>query len=140
MSSVRIRLGASDLIELGRAKCGPGKIRRAAYMTKSGKRVKSSCVKDTGLPGKTSLAKRVLPPIVPGFLHGWKKDMPEAKRHAIIAEVTRAEGCVSAIRRLNLLSIYTRNTSPETAAKAHADMNWVRGQSFCKLKSKERKK
>jgi hypothetical protein len=129
-------MGASDLIELGRKSCGPGKIRRAAYMTRKGVKVPAKCVEDTGKRGKTPLSQRVLPQIQPGFLKGWKHDMPVSKRHQIIQKVTDAEGCASTIRRLNLLANYTENTSPATHSKAREDMAWVRKQSFCDLKSK----
>jgi len=79
----------------------------------------------------------VLPPIQPGFLPGWRHDMPESKRRAAIEKVTTAEGCASTIRRLNLLANYTKNTSPSTYAAARGDMAWVRDQTFCHLKSKE---
>lgn len=134
--NIRIKMGASDLIEMGRSKCGPGKIRRAAYTTKYGTRIAAKCVRDTGKPGKTPASKRVLPVPEPGFLHGWTHNMPESRRHSIIKEVVASEGCVSAIRRLNLLANYTAKTSPSTHSKARADMAWVRDQNFCHLKSK----
>jgi uncharacterized protein DUF5771 len=132
---LRFRLGAKELVEMGRG-CGPGKIRREGYTTKRGVKVGPKCVKDTGLPGKTPAAKRVLPRIEPGFLRGWSHAMPDARRHAAIERVVRAEGCVNAIRRLTVLANYTKNTSPSTHEKARADMEWVRNQGFCHLKSK----
>jgi len=134
---MRVKMGASELIEMGRKSCGPGKIRRAAYTTKKGVRVAAKCVKDTGKPGKTPAAKRVLPPIQPGFLPGWRHDLPATKRRAAIEKVTNTEGCASTIRRLNLLANYTKNTSPSTYEAARGDMAWVRDQTFCHLKSKE---
>jgi len=127
---------AKHLIEMGRKSCGPGKILRAGYTTKKGVRVGPKCVKDTGKPGKTPAAKRVLPTIQPGFLPGWRHDLPDARRRAAIEKITNTEGCASTIRRLNLLANYTKNTSPSTYATARQDMAWVRDQSFCRLKSR----
>jgi hypothetical protein len=126
---------SEELIELGRA-CRKGQIVRRSFTTKRGKRVPPACVKDAGAPGKTPKSKRVLPVPEPGFLKGWRKVLPDKKRHKIIKDVNAAEGCASTIRRLNLLANYTKRTSPETYRKARADMAWVRRQGFCKLKSK----
>jgi hypothetical protein len=124
---------SEELIELGRNRCGRGKILRKGFTTKSGAKVKAACVKDTGAPGKS---KRVLPVPEPGFLRGWRKDLAPRERHGILRRLNAEEGCASAIRRLNLLANYTRRTSPETYRKARADMAWLRGQSFCRLKTK----
>jgi len=43
------------------SKCPKGKIRRKAYVTKRGTRVKSTCTTNKGLPGKTPKSRKVLP-------------------------------------------------------------------------------
>lgn len=130
----RIRMGAEELVELGRS-CGRGKIRRSAYRRTDGTYVKSACVPDKGAPGKTPSSKRLLPEIIPGDIGIWKKDMPAAKRHSELERVVERRGCRKVIGGLTLL----RNKSADsgTKAKAKADWKWLRAQGFCGLKGKK---
>src|SRR5262245_25129750 len=99
---MRVKMGASELVELGR-KCRPGKIlregyRRSGYTRKDGTyvapaRVGPSCVPDKGAPGKTPASKRWFPR--DGKHLGWKKDMSAAERHSILRKKTAQEGCVT---------------------------------------------
>lgn len=127
---------SEELIELGRRKCGRGRILRKSFTTRSGRKVKAACVKDTGRPGKTPASGRVLPVPEPGFLRGWRRTMSVQERHSVLRKVNSEEGCASTIRRLNLLANFTKRTSPETYRKAREDMAWIRKQGFCELKSK----
>jgi len=127
---------AEELVELGRRKCGRGKILRSGYTTKRGVRVKSSCVPDKGAPGKTPAAKRILPTPEPGMLKGWAKAKPAAERRRIVKSVSREEGCGTAIRRMTLLRNLTADR--ETKRKLKADADWLRRQGFCDLKGKAR--
>lgn len=126
---------SEELIELGRS-CRKGQILRRGFTTRRGNRVPPACVRDTGAPGKTPKSRRVLPVPEPGFLRGWKKGMPDRRRHELLLEVNRREGCASTIRRLNLLANYTKRTSPDTYRQAREDMDWLRHQGACRLKSK----
>jgi hypothetical protein len=131
----RIGLGAIELVELGRARCGKGKILRSGYRRKDGTYVKSSCVLDTGAPGKTPASKRVLPKPEPGALGIWSKRMPSGRRHEQLKKVVERRGCQKVIGSLTLL----RNLSPDPATKkaAKADAQWLHDQGFCKLKGKK---
>lgn len=128
--------------------CPAGKIRRASYTRhgyrrKDGTRVAathvpSSCVPDTGAPGKTPAYKRVLPRPKPGMLRGWKGDASASSRHAAIRRAVASEGCPGVIRRLTLERNFTHRTSPHTAANAAKDARWLHKQGFCHLKTKNR--
>jgi len=124
-------------LRLGAARtCPPQFILRRAYTTKQGVQVSAGCVPDTGAPGKTPPSRRTLPEIRPGGLRGWKKKMAPRTRHGILRKVVDADGCGEAIRRLNLLR--NKTADPGTKRAAGADMNWLRDQAFCELKTKGR--
>lgn len=97
-------------------------------------RVKGGCIIDRGKPGK---GPKILPTPREGALGGWKKDMSERGRHAILKRLTKKDTCATVIRRLVLL----RNISddPKTDRVAEADQKWLHKQPFCKLKTKEKK-
>lgn len=130
----RIRMGAEELVELGRS-CGRGKILRSAYRRSDGSYVKATCVPDKGASGKTPSSQRVLPRPVPGDLGVWKKDMSSTMRHASLKNEVQKRGCRKVIGSLTLL----RNLSsdPGTKKTAKADAKWLHGQNFCELKSKK---
>lgn len=129
---MKIRMGAKQLVELGR-KCPAGKILRKAFTRRDGTHVAASCVPDKGAPGKTPAAKRFAK-FGPGYLPGWGKDKSEGERHAALRRQTAREGCVTVIRRLTQLRNVT--TDRPTEMRAKADAKWLHGQNFCKLKTK----
>lgn len=126
---------AEELIELGRAKCKSGEIRRRGYTTKHGVRVPSTCVPDKGAPGKTPASKRVLPKPVPGDIGAWKKAMPASKRHSALKEAVERRGCRKVIGGLTLLRNLSSDAGTKSAAKQ--DAKWLHAQKFCELKSKK---
>lgn len=124
-------------LKLGAAKtCPPGFILRKAYTTKAGVEVSRGCVPDQGKKGKTPPSGRILPSPEPGGLKGWSKDASTAQRHAALRKVSEADGCGTAIKRLNLLANFTKTTSPATHKAARRDMQWLRKQGFCSLKKR----
>ena len=129
---------AHQLIELGRKSCPAGKIRRDAYTTKKGTRVKSTCVKDVGKKGKTPKSEQVLPEPKAGKLKGWKAKQPAVKRRKELRKVAKQHGCKDAVLDLNLLANYTKRTSPSTHRKARADMAWLRKQKWCAYTHKKK--
>lgn len=68
-----------------------------------------------------------------GKLKGWSKDLPSGKRRESLKKVVRKDGCGTAIRRLNLIAVYSKRTSPETTRKARSDITWLKKQGFCRL-------
>ena len=131
------RLG--DLTLGAAGKCPRGQILRKAYATKAGIRVAASCVPDQGAPGKTPKSKQVLPKPSEGGLLGWKKAMPTAARRRLLREVARKDGCLTAVRRLDLLAKFTKKTSPSTRRAARSDAEWLRAQKFCDIGKKGRR-
>lgn len=133
---MKVKMGARELVELGRTRCGPGKILRRGYTRKDGTYVKPGCVEDQGAPGKTPASKRILPQPKEGTLKGWQADASASSRHAALRKAVKAEGCRNTISRLSLERGFTKKTSPSTARTAAADQNWLRKQGFCRLKGK----
>ena len=130
----RIRMGAEELVELGRIKCGRGKIVRSGFTRQDGTYVAPGCVPDKGEKGKTPAAKRVLPDLVSGDIGIWTKRMPVTKRHESLKKAVDRRGCRKVIGGLTLLR--NRTADPATKAKAKADAKWLHRQGFCKLKTK----
>lgn len=131
---IRIRMGAEELIELGRSRCGKGEIVRSGFRKSNGTYVKPTCVPDSGSPGKTPISKRVLPVPKTGSLGVWKKEMPVSRRHEELKKTVARRGCRQVIGSLTLLRNLSADPGTKTAAKA--DAKWVHKQGFCKLKGK----
>lgn len=132
---MKIRLGAKELVELGRTRCKRGEILRRGYTKKDGTYVKPGCVPDKGAPGKTPAAKRILPKPVPGELGRWTKAMPASERHSALRKVVDRRGCAKVIWSLTRLANLT--TDRPTKTKARSDAGWLHDQGFCKLKTKK---
>ena len=84
-------------------------IRRKSYKTRSGRRVKSSCVKDMGKPGRTPKHKRVLPkPSGDMSLSefGYKVSKSEEDRRNALVDAVKEYGALVVLRHLNLLRNY----------------------------------
>lgn len=135
---MRIRLGARELVELGRS-CGPGRILRRGFTRKDGTYVKPECVKDQGARGKTPPSRRVLPQPKEGSLKGWRAEASASSRHQALRKAVRAEGCRNTISRLTLERNFTKKTSPKTSRTAAADATWLHDQRFCRLKTKNKR-
>ena len=84
-------------------RCPSGKILRVGYKTKTGKVVKSSCVKNRGKPGKG--AKTLPTPKKDGSLskYGYKLDLPVDVRRKALVKAAKKEGWLEIVRRLNLI-------------------------------------
>lgn len=140
---MRVKMGASDLVELGK-KCKSGQIlrdgyRRAGYTRSDGTRVAAarvgpSCVPDKGAPGKTPAARKFMPAMGPSPLKGWHKDQAASTRHSKLRKLSEDLGCGRALKRVNVLANVT--TDKVTENKLRSDYKWLRGQGFCRLKSK----
>lgn len=124
-------------LRLGEAsRCPAGYIMKRAYKTQAGIHVSRGCVPDVGKPGKTPASARILPKPEAGGLRGWNHTLTAPERRAALRRITAKDGCGTAIRRLNLLANFTKKTSPQTHRLAREDMQWLRSQGFCALKSK----
>jgi len=104
--------------------CPRGTIRRKAYTRKNGKRVKSSCVKDRGLPGKG----RKLFTLKKGELskYGYRLSNTRPSRQAALVKAAKHIERNTLIRKLNVLAILHKNTNTFFSRRAREDMNFVR--------------
>lgn len=67
---------------------------------------------------------------------GWKKEMPEAKRHKLLGNKVRRNGYATVIRKLLQLANVTKDV--ETKQKARADMEYLRNKFRSRPKRKGR--
>jgi hypothetical protein len=135
---MRVKLGASELVELGR-KCKAGQTvrkgyRRKGYMKADGTRVAPKTVGPACVPGSTAPpSKRWLPDLGPNPIGFWTKDKSERARHEALRQKVQSAGCYRVRKDLNALRNVQRDG--ETKAKMTEDFNWLKKQGFCQLKS-----
>jgi len=140
---MRVKMGASELVELGR-KCNAGQTvrkgyRRHGYTKKDGTYVPTKVVPPACVPGsKAPPSKRWLPDLGPTPIGKWSKHMPEGARHEALRKKVEQVGCYQVRKDLNALRNVTRDS--ETKGKMTADFNWLKSQGFCQLKSDRRKR
>jgi len=104
-------------------KCPRGTIRRKGYTTKRGVTVRSSCIKDRGLPGK---GKRLFT-LKKGELskHGYSLKYAREKRHAALNKARKELSHATLVRKINALAVLMKNTHPDYARRARADVKWL---------------
>ncbi len=107
-------------------KCPEGQIRRKSYVRKSGKRVKSSCIRDMGRRGK---GKSIIKMKNEGSLSKFGYDKVVTKsplsRHRSLRKAIKKYGTTSVIRKLNAVAVLTRNSNRKLSSKFNADKKWV---------------
>ena len=108
--------------------CPPGKIPRSAYLRKDGTYVRSTCIPDKGLPGKTPLKRRVLPKPVAGNLSKYGyfdvKHTPASIRREALLRGVRDAGYATIMRRVNLVANFNKN-NPPLHKIFRSDMAWM---------------
>ena len=125
------------------SKCPKGKILRSAYTRADGIHVKSTCIRDTGKPGKTSAAAKVLPKPTPGALtkygyHNVKHTLASVRRAALTKGVKDA-GYATIIRRVNLIANYNKLSDPRVHKIMRSDIAWMQ-KNLAKKYSKSAKR
>ena len=65
---------------------------------------------------------------------GWKKEMPEAKRHKLLVSKVKRDGYATIIRRLLQLANITKDKA--TRKEARADMAYLRAKFRSKPKGR----
>lgn len=109
--------------------CKSGEIRRAAYTTKNGVRVKSTCIKDVGGKGK---GKKVLPQPKKDKLgkYGYKDvvNKSDASRHRALSKAVKGHGALNIFRSLILIATFNKKTNPEASVIFRRDAYWVRAK------------
>ena len=118
-----------------KGRCPPGKItiKKFSYKKKSGKRVTvpAHCISEKGKRGAGRGASRkvkVLPTLKKGELgqYGYKVRIPAAAKKTSLKKALKGMGYSSLIKRLNVLSIYNKNSNPEISTMVKRDMATVR--------------
>ena len=104
-------------------KCPRGTIRRKAYKTKRGVTVRSSCIKDRGLPGK---GKRLFT-LKKGELgkYGYSLKQAREKRRVALNKARKELSHATLVRKINALAILMKNTHPDYSRRARADVKWL---------------
>lgn len=110
--------------------CKRGQIRRKGYIKKDGTKVKSTCIRDLGKPGK---GKKTLPKLKPGELskHGYSLSKPMKERRRALMKASKRSGKVSKkkmlsnARRLVVLKNYTQRSNPSAHKKYASDSKWL---------------
>ncbi len=123
--------------------CPEGRIKRVGYKatrtsTNTTYAVKPTCVKDVGKPGKTPVAQRIVSNDQFDLaMYGYTNvaDMKADSRHNALRKamkgISSSEGkddhdaAVKVMRRLNYLSILTRNTQSTLSKILERDRNWI---------------
>ena len=108
-------------------KCKKGEILRKGYKTKKGTKVKASCIKDQGLPGK---GPKVLPELKKGTLGLYSTKKTDLSRHRALLKAARNTSKNTVIRKLNAVSILTKNTSPKSSKKVRKDMHYLQSKTI----------
>lgn len=118
-------------------KCSGGTIRRKAYTRKSGVKVRSSCIRDAGKPGKGKKLFSVRPGQLSSL--GYKDIATKSarSRHTSLNRAIKKYGATSVVRKLNALYVLNKNTNRSVSSRARADRNWV-SKSLRRSSSKRR--
>jgi hypothetical protein len=109
---------------MAKTACKRGMIRRAAYTRKNGVRVKSTCIKDLGKPGK---GRALIGSLKSGELkkYGYSLKSKAERRHSALKRSVKAYGRGTLIKKLNALRVLHKNTHPVYSNKAHNDVKYV---------------
>jgi len=57
---------------------------------------------------------------------GYSVKKSKTSRHSALRKVVKKEGALSTFRKLNAVSVYTKNSSPTKSKTFKKDRNWVR--------------
>ncbi len=105
--------------------CARGTVRRAAYTKKSGIRVKASCIKDVGLPGKGKKLFTLKPGKLAKYGYSNVTEMSVSDRHKCLNKAIKAYGASSVIKKLNSVYLLNRNTNKKLSKIFKSDRSWV---------------
>ncbi len=83
-------------------------------------------VEDAGLPGRTPLSRRFIPPLKPGALGVSFDETADARRKKLAGKAKRV-GEKAVVGRLRAIQVLTKNTNPAVSRKAKADAHYIAG-------------
>ena len=61
-----------------------------------------------------------------GELHGYHAKSSKRSRHKALRKTVRSVGPLSTFRKLNALSVYTKNSAPSKSKTIKTDRNWIK--------------
>ena len=103
--------------------CKKGEIRVRGHTKKNGRRVRSYCTKDRGVPGK---GKRLFTLKKGGLTkYGYSLKKGAEDRVKALRKAMNAYSYATLVRKLNVLSILHKNTNKTYASRARKDLAWV---------------
>jgi hypothetical protein len=70
--------------------------------------------------------RNVIGPLKKGTLMGYKTTMKPSTRRKILRKVAKKVGPLSTFRKLNAVSVLTKNTAPKSSRTMKADRKWVK--------------
>lgn len=117
-------------------KCKQGEILRDGYVKKNKTKKKVTiiapkCIKNRGLPGKTSnkFKNGGIGPLKKGglgkFGYHTVKNLTLKERKAALINASKSIGYLTVFRKLNAIEIYNRNTNPIISKIFKQDKNWI---------------
>ena len=86
-------------------------------------RVKSSVIRNRGLPGK---GPYTLPPLSPGKLYGYTVSAAPANRYKSLTFAMKSNSPLAVFRRLQVLARYLKRTSPTAQRTILKNAAWIR--------------
>jgi hypothetical protein len=88
-------------------------------------RVKASCIKNRGNPGK---GPAVIGPLKQGDLKdaGYDHTDSAEKRHAALSKAVGKYGRLSTLRKLNAIAVLNKNVAPTRANTYRTDRDWIK--------------
>jgi hypothetical protein len=88
-------------------------------------RVKASCIKNRGNPGK---GPAVIGPLKQGDLKdaGYDHTDSAEKRHASLSKAVGKYGRLSTLRKLNAIAVLNKNVAPTRANTYRTDRDWIK--------------
>lgn len=88
-------------------------------------RVKSSVIRNRGLPGK---GPYTLPPLSPGKLYGYTVSANVPNRYKSLTFAMKSNSPLAVFRRLQILARYLKRTSPTARSTVLRNAAWVRSK------------
>jgi len=132
----------SSLLKGGKT-CPPGQILREGYVATRKKktmlgrllnrgttyRVKASCIKNKGKPGK---GPDVIGPLKKGDLKdaGYDHTDPAHERHMALIKAVSEYGHLSTLRKLNAIAVLNKNVAPTRSKIYRTDRDWIKKNYF----------
>lgn len=82
--------------------------------------------------GAQASSRRIAVAVRPGMLrrYGYSTRYPVPVRRLALARAARANTPLTVMRRLRLVSTYTRRTQPRTSKVYRSNINWIRKTLF----------